>query len=575
MKFVTQYICIVATLFMVSCSNHHTLDKLEEIKVIGNHEPNKALMMLDSLEIDVRGESDYVKHKYDLLRIRLNDKADNIPSSDIMIKQLVEYFGEKGTTLEKQEVYYYAGSVYRDLQDTPHALENFYKSIDYASEDECDSIMLRNTYSNLNYLYYRVQNYKDALGMALKEVEISKRLNNNLVKPFMHLGTAYLTLDSTKQAEVAFDSAYFYIIESEDISSQEETLIHLLNSYSELGKMSKAETCLSHITTNPLKEFAPFPCLAFAQFYESAGKKDSAIIYCKRILDEMPDIYNVYDAAKTLYRLYQATGDIMNANKYANIYMQYSDSLDFGKRQELAATVNNEYQYHLDQKKEMDLKDEKDAFKRALIIVSFLALSLIFIGYIINIRRRNKHLQEIIKLSAELQQISDNDEQLREDITKKEKELEKSSNELQNIKHELQMVNEELSEYDRALKDKEHELTEKIEQNKAVISMLHQSELEENAEDVIHDIRQSSSGKKEMTSADWKKLYQAVDQLYPTFKDTLLRELGTFTDQQMQVCYLIKIGLSKPQIQNITNLSRATIWRWVKKYDWIHEVAPK
>ena len=57
MKFVTQYICIVATLFMVSCSNHHTLDKLEEIKVIGNHEPNKALMMLDSLEIDVRGET--------------------------------------------------------------------------------------------------------------------------------------------------------------------------------------------------------------------------------------------------------------------------------------------------------------------------------------------------------------------------------------------------------------------------------------------------------------------------------------------------------------------------------------
>ncbi|MBE6272038.1 MAG: hypothetical protein E7101_14000 [Prevotella ruminicola] len=36
-----------------------------------------------------------------------------------------------------------------------------------------------------------------------------------------------------------------------------------------------------------------------------------------------------------------------------------------------------------------------------------------------------------------------------------------------------------------------------------------------------------------------------------------------------------KIGLSMPQIQNITNLSRATIWRWVKKYDWIHEVTPK
>ena len=519
MKFVTHCVFIIAILFVVSCSNHHTLDKLEQIKKIGNHEPDKALVMLDSLEIDVREEKDFVKHKYDLLRIRLNDKAFIIPTSDIMIKQLVDYFRENGTTLEKQEVYYYAGSVYRDLQDTPRALENFYKSIDYASEDECDSIMLRNTYSNINYLYYRVQNYKDALDMALKEVEISKRLKNNLIKPYMHLGSAYLALDSTQQAEVAFDSAYFHIIKSENISSQEEELVQLLNSYSELGKTSKAQACLSHITTNPLKDFDPFPCLAFAQYYESAGKKDSAIIYCKRILDEMPDIYNVYDAAKTLYRLYQATGDIMNANKYTNIYMQYSDSLDFGKRQELAATVNNEYQYHLDQKKELELKDEKDQYKTTLIIVCFIAIFSLFIAYIIYIRRRNKHLQEIVKLSTELQRISDN--------------------------------------------------------NKAVISMLHQSELEENAEDVIHDIRQSSSGKKEMTSAEWKKLYQAVDQLYPTFKDTLLRELGTFTDQQMQVCYLIKIGLSKPQIQNITNQSRATIWRWVKKYDWIHEVAPK
>ena len=110
---------------------------------------------------------------------------------------------------------------------------------------------------------------------------------------------------------------------------------------------------------------------------------------------------------------------------------------------------------------------------------------------------------------------------------------------------------------------------EKMEQNKTFIKLLHQSELEGKAEDVIHDIRMSSTGRKNMGSADWKQLYQAVDELYPTFKDRLLKELGTFTEQQMQVCYLMRIGLSKPQIQNMTNLARVTIWRWVKKYDWV------
>lgn len=93
--------------------------------------------------------------------------------------------------------------------------------------------------------------------------------------------------------------------------------------------------------------------------------------------------------------------------------------------------------------------------------------------------------------------------------------------------------------------------------------------MEENAQDVISDIRKSAIGRKNMTILDWKRLYHAVDELYPHFKSELLNELGHFTEQQMQVCYLIRIGLSNPQIQNITNLSRATVWRWVKKYEWI------
>ena len=50
----------------------------------------------------------------------------------------------------------------------------------------------------------------------------------------------------------------------------------------------------------------------------------------------------------------------------------------------------------------------------------------------------------------------------------------------------------------------------------------------------------------------------------------MLQELGTFTEQQMQVCYLMRIGLSKTQIQNMTNLSRSTVWRWVNKCNWVY-----
>ena len=576
-KVLARCIWSLLAIFAIACSKQPILDDLEHIKNVGDENPQTALVMLDSLESEIRESNDYIRSKYDLLRIRLNDKADNMPSSDLMIKRLVGYFEDKGSIFEKQEVAYYAGSVYRDLQDTPRSLEFFLKSIEYANTGNgCDSIMLRNAYSNLAYLYYKVQNYNDALIMAQKELEISKQTKTDVIIPYQHIGAAYLALDSSMQAKNAFNLIYEQIKTDKDISKYQNSLVYLLCDYSELGELQRAKECLSLIGINPLVDYSAFACIAFAQYYESLNQNDSAIIYCKRILEDGTDINNMYDATKLLYRICKKTGNRADASHYAEIYMQLSDSLDFGKRQELAATVNNEFQYHLDQKKEQGLKDEKEKYKNTLVMVSLSAILLLSLSYIFYVRRRNKHLQEVVTLSSELQRISNDDKQLRANIAKKEQELiqskkslAESTDELANVKRELLRVNVELSEYGEALKDKEQQLAERMDQNKTFIKLLHQSELEGKAEDVIYDIRQSSTGKKNMKPADWKQLYQAVDELYPLFKDRLLKELGTFTEQQMQVCYLMRIGLSKPQIQNITNLSRVTIWRWVKKYDWV------
>ena len=560
---------------LTSCSNGNVLDKMEHIKGIGNENPQQALTMLDSLEIDIRDASDYVKAKYDLLRIRLNDKADNIPTSDVVIKRLITYFEEEGLPAEKQEVYYYAGSTYRDLQDTPRALEYFFRSLEHGN---CDSIMLRNTYSNLNNLYYRVRNYQDATDMAYKELDICQRIGADVIRPYMHLGAAHYASRNYQRAEAAYDSAFVRIVRSQDIAQYQPHLIHLLCGYSELEAMPKASMCLPLIESNPLEDFSPFSCLAFAQYYESSGKLDSAAIYCKRIFANKAEVdaYDMHDAAGILHRIYICMGDTRQAAQYAEMYIQLSDSVDYGMRQELAATVNNKYKYYLDQKEEQAMKAEKERYKTILVIVVFIALFLASIGYIFYVRRRHKHLQRVFALSAELKRVSENEKQFREDILQKDQELadskkalEQSSNELDNVKRELQRVSAELAEYDEALKAKERQLSEKIEQNKAFVRLLYQTELDGKAEDVIHDVRQLAAGKKDMPPINWKRLYQAVDELYPTFKDRLLKELGTFTEQQMQVCYLMRIGLAKPQIQNVTNLSRVTVWRWVKRYDWI------
>jgi len=553
------------------------MDRLDQIKHVGDSDPATALAMLDSLEIEMRAESEYTRNKYDLLRIRLNDKADKTATSDIVIKSLLGYFEREGTVQDKQEVCYYAGSVYRDLQDTPRALEYFFRSIEYAEDaEDCDSVMLQNTYSNLNYLYYGVQNYQEAVATGRKELEVCRALGRDKVVPLLHLGGALMATDSTRQAKAYLDEALQAIESSNKIAHQQGNLHNLLCHYVELGERQNAERCRKLIDGDPIRDFAAFPCIALAMYYQMTGRTDSASVFLNRVIDDGTDINNMYDAAKMLYQMYDAQGNQPKALHYARIYMQLSDSLDFGKRQQLAATVGNEYQYHLDQKKEQQLRDAKEHYKLAVAVVCAVALLLLCLGYAVYVRRRNRHLEQITALSQELQGKADDEQRLRQEIDLRERklseakyQLEKQDDELGKVKAQLDKVSTELTGYDIELREKEQRLTEKMQQNQTFLNLLHQSELEGKAEDVIEAIRQSSEGKKKMQPADWKQLYRAVDELYPTFQDQLLKELGTFTEQQMQVCYLMRIGLSKPQIQNMTNLSRVTVWRWVKKFDWV------
>lgn len=568
---------VLVSLLLTACSEDRSLGRMEQIKAIGDSDPEMALSMLDSLEIEVRDKSDYIKSKYDLLRIRLNDKAYKSPTSDIMIKKLVTYFEANGSDAEKQEVHYYAGSVYRDLQDSPRALEHFFKALDYANANpgKCDSVMLCNTYSNINYLQYKVQNYGESLKAAIKELEICKKTKLDPTIPFSHVGISYKALNKNVEAEAAFDSVYSHIVRSKTEAENQDVLVALLYRYSELKSMSKAKGCIKMVKGGPLEKTSSY-ALAMGEYYRTLGMPDSAAVYFGGILEEGADVLVKYDAAKLLFKMYSNAGDAEKARAYAASYMVYSDSLDFGKRQELAATVNNAYQYHLDQKREQDLKEEKERYKSISVIV-FLAGSLVAcVTYIVNFKRKQRHLKEVAALSSELQRVSDDDKKLREDIKRKEKDLaesmaslKRSSSELDDVKKKLQRVNQELLENNDVLKKTEEQLEEKKEQNKTFIKLLHQSEFEGKAEDVIRAVRAASKGKKEMTLAEWKQLYKAVDELYPTFHETILKQHRRVSDKEMQVLYLIRIGLSKQQIINMTDIARVTIWRWEKKFEWV------
>ena len=183
-----------------------------------------------------------------------------------------------------------------------------------------------------------------------------------------------------------------------------------------------------------------------------------------------------------------------------------SDSLNFGKRQELAATVNNQYHYYRNAEEEAKIKEENMRFRLWLYIIIGGTVVLVLLFSLFYMKKKNEHLKEALRFKEE---------------------------------------------------------------KKQVILQLHKVELEESAEDIVYAIKKASEGKQTLTEVEWRRFFHAVDELQPDLAQKMSEHLGRFSEQQQQVCYLMSVGLSNKQIENLTGLSHTTTWRWTKKMDWL------
>ncbi len=579
MRIVSSWVigCISCIIFSGCYRGNELTEKIEKIRGVGDTKPSEALLMLDSLSGKVRTESKEKQVMYDLLETRLKDKAYIPHTNDLKIREVVDYYESENDLEKLQQAYYYAGSVYRDLQDTPRAIKFFNYSVDCAERlaEECDSVLLRNAYSNLCLIEYNVQDYEKSLAYAQKEFKLSELMNNVSHIPILHIGSAYLYLDSISASRIWLGRAYEILSKCETITDG-ESLYSLLYNYAYIGDSIMARKCYE-LTKRFHGEIAfESRCSNLGAYYLISNQLDSAIINFERITDESSNLFCIYDASRELYNIHRKNGDTDKALIFADMFLKMSDSIDFNKRQKLASNANNQFQYHRDRNEEIRVMKENEDLGILLIIaiIAIFAISITFT--LISLYKKKRNLEKLISLSDKMNKIESDKEDMILRIKRKEKELEESKNhlhiqsaELEKVKKELSSTNDELENARTDLKEKERALHERMEQNKAIMNLIHMAEFEKDANDLIIAVRQAAGGNKKLTSTQWAELYKAVDELNPDFKGLLVERLGTFSAKQMQVCYLMRIGLSKTEIQNLTDIPRATVWRWIKKYSWI------
>ena len=96
-KYISRITIAFFVLSLISCQERDGLvAKMEHIKAVGDNNPILALSMLDSLQLDIRNSDEHTRMTYDMLSLRLNDKADHMPVSDILSRRVVAYFEKNG-----------------------------------------------------------------------------------------------------------------------------------------------------------------------------------------------------------------------------------------------------------------------------------------------------------------------------------------------------------------------------------------------------------------------------------------------------------------------------------------------
>ncbi len=550
---------------VVSCQGDgEYLSRLERIKKVGDSEPETAIKMLDSLDMHVVPHTDYGQKKHDLLRVRLRDKAYIEAKNDKEIKPIVEYMESHGRGTDLQEAYYYAGSVYRDLKDMPRAIDYFRKSEETADRNQtCDSLLLRNTFSNLYYAFTRVQDFSNAKIYAVKEYELSDKCNYGKTRALVHLASVSSMLGEEENAKRTLQKAMNGLTEKD--KKTRDLLYSLITNLSELG-MEEAKYCHELFIKLPPEKMSSADVFTIALYNELMnGDTDAAIKMYKDILTRNDDLYSSYDAVRHLYRISKHRGDKAMMLDYGEQYMRITDSLNMGKRQELAATANNQYQYYKDIEEIQQTIREKDRYRlwtfgTLSVLVLVVSSSLVAYYY-----KKNKYLQRAMSLSGHLKATKEENATLTKELERRRAEIDAAHKALLGMRAQAERLSEETARYEAVIREQEQQLAKRDEQNERYRLMLTKTHLEDTASNVMENVRMAAGGKHDMTEDDWTALQLSIDGMHPTFSDEIKKAVGTCNEQQRRVYYLLRAGLTARQIQVILPVPRSTLWRWIKR----------
>lgn len=562
-------LCLTLCLSMITACHKtkesHYEDTFEKAEAFMNDGlPDSAHYYLSTLDSIIIYEPIETQMHHQLLTVKANDKLIITHTSDSIIKEVVRFYESYGDKDKLMEAFFYLGSVYRDMKDAPRALKAYRQAADVGKESK-NYNLLRRIYAGIGYLFANQLLYEEAM-IAFQESYAYYQKEDedvNMMYALRNIARIHDMLDQKDSAafyyEAAYDKARLYGTQS----YCDMILGELGCFYVDFDQLDKARSTFSKAKSLN----SPNSLLWAGRLFMKEKQLDSAIVYLNQACrtKNLPVKKSAYFS---LSQIEASNKSYPLALEYAYKSAEIADSIKRIRKTEALSNVHALYNYQLTEKDNQKLLiDNKQKKQQIYILVICLLLilmvALLFFNHLKNQRRAMQLKQrQLLAIKEEqfansLDYITENKQQ----IAKLEVLLQQAKDEKDTLHRQLLFSQKELLEASNQKVEKlrnEKELLELSLKRSAVYQLFHQS--------VHHE-------DKVIDETSWKELGKIINDTYPHFTEQLYILNPQLSENELRICYLIKIRMSVKDIANILHRSVSAISNSrARLYKKIHEV---
>ncbi len=477
---------------------------------------------------------------------RLPDSL-NIPSSDELVQDAMDYFEKEDDLKRMAQAYYYKGQLLEDQKKLTEAIPLFLKSKDIMTRlDEplftyliCQS--LGNTYRYQDLYEESLVQLKDAYQYALRSGN-GERISYALSE----LGRTYVHINE-------MDSALFYFGKSLENAKRLGNLELEAMAMGELGfvygKLRLYENALQYIRKEvDIKQ--EISCRELPQAYYGlgyvffdAGQLDSSKVYFLKSL-ETDNLYTIKGAYDFLSKIEEEQNKYTDAIYYNKQYRIYSDSIYVLTHTYDLAELQARYDHERLLNIANSLQMEKlQILKIALLLIICLLIIILF------------YQRYILKKERLLVSIKEKINVYEEKIKENELLIEKNNTCIDSLTLEQSKV-VELNKINEDLKKQNRLLHEQIEKRKQSLS----SYFVKLGDQVpyFYRLKRIRSCPHFLKEEDWSVIRIWVNLQYNQYADRLEKDFPEFTELDMQYCWLIKMGFTTSEIATCMAINSAS-----------------